>query len=123
MISICDCKEYKVNNAYHLKHRNFIHPNRTFQVAEVCLASRERTGGLVALDEVIQRVTRMRGSASQAISKDDVERAVGKLKALSDGFKVVGSGSGAMIQSVPGELSGDHNAILQLAEGGMWYRF
>merc|ERR1712223_1812567 len=52
-----------------------------------------------------------------AISQDDVLRAIKKLKILGNGFSVIPLGSGRfLVQSIPGELSMDQTAILQLAE-------
>lgn len=43
---------------------------------------------------------------------DDVERAVKKLGALGNGFKIVQTGSERIVQSVPMELSRDHTMAL-----------
>ena len=58
----------------------------------------------------------------QDISHDDVLRAIKKLKILGNGFTVIPLGSGRfLVQSIPGELSMDQTAILQLAEANGGY--
>jgi ESCRT-II complex subunit VPS22 len=48
--------------------------------------------------------------------RDDLLRAIKKLKALGNGFTVIPVGGTYMIQSVPGELSLDHTAVIQAAQ-------
>ena len=47
---------------------------------------------------------------------DDVIAAIRKLKVLGSGFMLIPIGSRYLVQSVPGELTMDHAAILQQAE-------
>ena len=47
--------------------------------------------------------------------RDDVVRAIGKLRVLGSGFTLLKVGSTRMVQSVPGELSMDHTNLLQCA--------
>jgi len=47
---------------------------------------------------------------------DDVIAAIRKLKVLGSGFTLIPIGSRYLVQSVPGELTMDHAAILQQAE-------
>ncbi|EGF79242.1 hypothetical protein BATDEDRAFT_89901 [Batrachochytrium dendrobatidis JAM81] len=86
------------------------------QIAEVCLATRERNGGLIDLGELMQLVTKMRGKTAQAISMDDIIRSIKALKPLGNGFDIVTIGSRSMVQSVPRELDGDSTKVLSLAE-------
>nr|ACO14864.1 Vacuolar-sorting protein SNF8 [Caligus clemensi] len=88
------------------------------QIIEVCMASSGKTGGLMELEVLRDRVARSRGKKSQEISSDDVLRAIKKLKILGNGFSVIPLQSGrSLIQSVPGEMSMDQTATLQIAEG------
>lgn len=48
--------------------------------------------------------------------RDDILRAVGKLKNLGNGFTVIPFGSDFLVQSIPGELNMDHTTILQQAQ-------
>lgn len=59
---------------------------------------------------------RRRGTAAEAISTDDIVRAIGKLKALGNGFRLVKLGNKSLVQSVPGELSQDKNTALNQAQ-------
>lgn len=88
------------------------------QIVEVCLATNYKNGGLIGLDELRTRLIRARGKGKQhqEISKDDLLCAARKLKIFGSGFTVVPMGKGQyMVQSVPGELSMDHTAVLQQA--------
>lgn len=86
------------------------------QIVEVCYNTRSRNGGLIEVGELRTHLEKMRGKNSQAISEDDVERAVKTLKTLEGGFAVVTIGRQKMVQSVPTELSQDHTSILELAQ-------
>jgi len=86
------------------------------QIIEVCLKTRSRNGGLIAVDELRSHLEKMRGKKSQAISNDDIERAVRKVKILGAGFQLISVGSHTMVQSVPCELNIDHTTVLVLAQ-------
>ncbi|XP_062513805.1 vacuolar-sorting protein SNF8-like [Corticium candelabrum] len=88
------------------------------QIIEVCLATRSRNGGLISLEELKLRLLKSRGKHGQDISNDDIIRAIKKLRVLGSGFAVIPIGDRRLIQSVPGELSMDHTAVLQHAENG-----
>jgi ESCRT-II complex subunit VPS22 len=49
-------------------------------------------------------------------SRDDVTRAMTKLKVLGSGFEILRIGSRTMLQSVPMEISNDHTTILLYAQ-------
>ncbi|XP_054263337.1 vacuolar-sorting protein SNF8 [Macrosteles quadrilineatus] len=88
------------------------------QIVEVCLATNDKNGGLISLDEVRQRLIKARGKSQhhQEITIDDLLCAARKLKIFGNGFTVVPVGKGQyLVQSVPGELSMDHTAVLQQA--------
>uniref|UniRef100_A0A8D2M3V7 Vacuolar-sorting protein SNF8 n=1 Tax=Zonotrichia albicollis TaxID=44394 RepID=A0A8D2M3V7_ZONAL len=48
--------------------------------------------------------------------RDDLLRAIRKLKVLGSGFGIIPVGGTVLVQSVPAELSMDHTVVLQLAE-------
>lgn len=88
------------------------------QIVEVCLATNYKNGGLISLDELRQRLIQARGKNKQHqdITVDDLLSAARKLRIFGDGFSVVPIGKGQyLVQSVPGELSMDHTAVLQQA--------
>ncbi len=82
---------------------------------EACLASRPHNGGLVELSHLVAAVRRRRGAAAQAVSEDDVLRAIGQLRALGGGWDVLTVGAQRLVRSVPTELSGDGAALLSRA--------
>lgn len=86
------------------------------QIVEVCLATNDMNGGLISLDELRQRLIKARGKSQhhQEITIEDLLCASRKLKIFGNGFTVVPVGKGKyLVQSVPGELSMDHTAVLQ----------
>lgn len=87
------------------------------QVVEVCMAHANQCGGLMELDELRQRLMNARASAQkETISNEDIIMAAKKLKIFGNGFTVYAIGKGRyMVQSIPGELSLDETAVLQLA--------
>ncbi|GFO50266.1 vacuolar-sorting protein snf8 [Plakobranchus ocellatus] len=86
------------------------------QIVEVCMATSKRNGGLIGIDELRRKVEASRGRNSQAISIDDLLRAIKKLKILGNGFSVHKVGGSFLVQSVPGELTLDHTIVLQQAQ-------
>ncbi|XP_066589511.1 vacuolar-sorting protein SNF8 [Prorops nasuta] len=88
------------------------------QIVEVCMATNYKNGGLISLDELRTRLVQARGRRKehQEITNDDLLAAAKKLKIFGNGFSVVPIGRGKyLVQSVPGELSMDHTAVLQQA--------
>lgn len=110
------------------------------QVVDVCLASRERNGGLMEMDEVIKGVTRLRrgddrrsqaqalatarpGQVTQrktaseegAVTASDVERAIKALAPLGCGYSVLTVGSSKLVRSVAAEFDVDSLTILECA--------
>lgn len=88
------------------------------QIIEVCLATSSRNGGLIGLEELRRRLIKARGKRKehQEITVDDLLRAAKKLKVFGSGFSVIPISKGQyLVQSVPGELSMDHTAVLHAA--------
>eukprot|EP00731_Ephydatia_muelleri_P007663 Em0004g1a len=85
------------------------------QIIEICLATRDRNGGLMSFDELRKRVLATSGKTRQGC-QDDLARAIKKLHLLGSGFAVITAGSHRLVQSVPGELSMDHSTVFQKAE-------
>lgn len=48
--------------------------------------------------------------------RDDLMRAIKKLKVMGSGFGMIPVGGSYLVQSVPAELNMDHTVVLQLAE-------
>lgn len=86
------------------------------QVAEACVASRLETGGLIPLDVLVRRVNKRRGTAvSGEVSIDDVKQAIGSLGKLGSTFKLEMVSGKYLVRSVPGELSPDAAAAIDVA--------
>jgi len=89
------------------------------QIVEVCMAHADKTGGMMELGDVRQKLITSRGrnAANQEITTEDILVSTKKLKVLGTGFSVIPLGSGRyLLQSVPGELSLDQITVLQRAE-------
>lgn len=86
------------------------------QIIEICLATRDRNGGLLNFDELRKRVLATSGKTRQDVSEDDLARAIKKLRILGSGFSIIPVGGRRLVQSVPGELNMDHTTVLQKAE-------
>ena len=83
------------------------------------MASQHKTGGLLELGELRQKLVSSRGRSHhhQDITTDDLLRATKKLKILGTGFTVIPLNSGRyLVQSVPGEMSLDQVSVLDQAE-------
>ena len=96
------------------------------KVAEVCLASRSRNGGIIRVSEVneilSQRGTKFMFADSKSktsYSDEDIITSVNKLSKLGSGFRTVKVGQHVMIVSVPEELDDDHMRVLDLTQDGM----
>ncbi|GAA5925588.1 hypothetical protein JCM3775_001449 [Rhodotorula graminis] len=115
------------------------------QVVDVCLRVRERSGGLVALDEVIREVVKLRGGAgggagggggagkgggkkgaggaattttttSEAtITEADVQRAIEALEPLGCGYAILSVGGKKVVRCSPGGLDRDSLVVVEAA--------
>lgn len=86
------------------------------QIVEICMATRSRNGGLMTMDELHKKILKT-SKSRQDVSEDDLARAIKKLHVMGSGFQIIPVGTKRLVQSVPGELSMDHTAALQLAQG------
>ncbi|KAM0788136.1 hypothetical protein ACM66B_001301 [Microbotryomycetes sp. NB124-2] len=112
------------------------------QIVDVCLQLRDRAGGLVALDEVIQNVMAMRrgqtstsnkqgavaasttnvnkrlplaSAASADISEADVQRAIEALEPLGSGYAILHVGNRKVLRCAPGGLDSDSLVVVEAA--------
>lgn len=95
----------------------------SLKVAEVCLASRSRNGGIIRVSEVrdilMQRGTKFKFADSKnksSYSEEDIITSVKKLSKLGSGFRTIKVGRVILIVSVPEELDDDHMQVMNLAE-------
>uniref|UniRef100_A0A7E4UPF2 Vacuolar-sorting protein SNF8 n=1 Tax=Panagrellus redivivus TaxID=6233 RepID=A0A7E4UPF2_PANRE len=93
------------------------------KIIEVCLSTASFNGGIMTIDDLRNRLVKSQPrNQKEAISHDDIIRAVKKLKTLGHGFELIAMGGGRfLIQCVPGELSMDDARVLQLAEENNCY--
>ncbi|GAA5976918.1 hypothetical protein JCM10908_005677 [Rhodotorula pacifica] len=103
------------------------------QVVDVCLAKRERGGGLVAMDEVLQGVQRLRNAGGKAaagstseITEQDIQRAIDALEPLGCGYTILTIGGGVsqntntpgakkVVRCAPGGLDRDSLVVVEAA--------
>lgn len=95
------------------------------RIVEVCIATREKNGGLIALEELTAQVrARMAenagGRLAQGLELDDVRRSIRTLGSLGSGFELVQASGRTLVRSVPTELSHDHTAIFDTAAATGW---
>lgn len=109
------------------------------KVAEACLASRARNGGIMSITEVqsilSKRTTKFdfagpstssssskgksgkgKKKSKQGYSEEDIKISIKKLAKLGNGFRTIEVGSSTMIVSVPTELNTDHMEVMTLAK-------
>lgn len=86
------------------------------QTIDICLATRGANGGLMKVSTLYSQLNRLRGSAAQRISCEDIEQSIRKLKVLGSGFDILRVGSNNMVVSVPVELNTDHTLVLTLGQ-------
>lgn len=117
------------------------------QIIDVCVSTRGSNGGVIAMDDLIRRVTRLRtgekGSRpatatatgksraekeTPEITEEDIVRSIKMLAPLGCGYEVfsLGNGEQKMVRSVPRELDTDTMVVLGMllssahtAPGGM----
>lgn len=90
------------------------------QIVDICVSTRERNGGLIAMAELIRLLGKLRGSVkATSITEEDVMTSIKTLKPLGAGYEVLDIGGQRMIRSVTKELDVDQGTMLLIArEGG-----
>lgn len=88
-------------------------------IIEATLNLKNRTGGLTSLEELKQYLKANTAIGKKnAISDDDIARAVEKLAILGNGFKIVLIKEAKYLLTVPMELNTDHDDVFSIAEEG-----
>lgn len=92
------------------------------QVVDVCLRKRDRSGGLVALDEVLRDVKKLRSnpassstSAGADVTESDVQRAIETLEPLGCGYSLITVGGKKVVRCAPGGLDRDSLVVIEAA--------
>ncbi|KAI9340920.1 EAP30/Vps36 family-domain-containing protein [Obelidium mucronatum] len=86
------------------------------QIAEICIATREKNGGLIDMEDLKKYLEKTRGKNAQPISNEDIAQSIKSISALGNGFEIVTFGSRKMVQSVPRELNKDYETIIAIAQ-------
>ncbi|GAA5946496.1 hypothetical protein JCM3765_000267 [Sporobolomyces pararoseus] len=102
------------------------------QIVDVCLQKRDRGGGLVALDEVMRDVRKLRSIPSNSkgttttngkfttttadISESDVQRAIEALGPLGCGYSLIKVGGKKVVRCSPGGLDKDSLVVVEAAQ-------
>ncbi len=87
------------------------------QIIEICMATNHRNGGLIYLDELLDKLVASSGRKREDVTVNDLMMAIKKLKVLGNGFTVIPvSSTRFLVQSVPMELTMDHTTLLQKTE-------
>lgn len=87
------------------------------QIVEICNSMQEKTGGLVYLDKVLERINKVRNRFVKEVCIDDCKRSIKKLDIFGNAFTLIPVNNGRfMIQSVPEGMGVDHTQVIQLAE-------
>lgn len=85
------------------------------KVIEIAVQSRSLNGGIMSVEEVVEKLEQNNPQLRGHVVKDDIMRAVDKIKILGDGFRVVRVGRKHLIVSVPMEINQDHEILMDLA--------
>lgn len=113
------------------------------QIIDVCVSTRSTNGGVIAMDDLIDRVTRLRTGGAKAgsrpttasakggkaaekvkeaaeITEEDIVRSIKMLAPLGCGYEVfsLGNGDQKMVRSVPRELDTDTMVVLGMLFSG-----
>ena len=84
---------------------------------EICNSMQDRTGGLIYLDQILEKIRRVRSKFVNEVNEDDCKRAIKKLSIFGNAFTLVSMNNGRyMVQSLPDGMNVDHTQVLKLAE-------
>lgn len=92
------------------------------QIVEVFLSTSHRNGGIMPIEELLQRVLASRNVSKNAnlrttdsITAEDLLEAIKKLRVLGSNIRDIPSKGSYLIQATPAELNSDHVHITQVA--------
>ncbi|KAF4717718.1 hypothetical protein FOZ62_023973 [Perkinsus olseni] len=92
------------------------------QILTLCLATREDNGGLLDMDDCLAMLQNVRATSSDAISREDVTKAISELSVLgAGGVSIVwGERGKTFISSVPDAFNADQTSAISLivSQGG-----
>ena len=80
------------------------------QIIEICGSMQEKTGGLIYLDQVLEKVLKVRSRFVNEVSLDDCRRAIKKLNIFGNAFTLIPMNTGrVMVQSLPDGNNLEHS--------------
>lgn len=80
------------------------------QIIEICNSMQERTGGLIYLDQIHDRIQKVRSRFVSDVSLDDCRRAIKKLDIFGNAFTLIQMNNGRSMVNFKNEIS--YNLIL-----------
>ena len=80
------------------------------QIIEICNSMQERTGGLIYLDQIHERIQKVRSRFVSDVSLDDCRRAIKKLDIFGNAFTLIQMNNGRSMVNFKNEIS--YNLIL-----------
>lgn len=83
-------------------------------IIRVCVRTRGVNGGILAVEDLLDRLRKDGSRSRQNLSVEDILRAIKKLAILGNGFQLRSIGSVNYVVSVPMELNKDHESLVQL---------
>lgn len=97
------------------------------QIAEIFLSTGHKNGGIMTIEELLERVKASRGVTNQktdSVTSSDILVALKKLRLLNSNLKEIPSNGSYIIHSIPSELNPDHVDIAQVAHSlGGYFSF
>lgn len=92
------------------------------QIVEVFMSTCHRNGGIMTIEELLQRVMVSRNASNEdSITSEDILEAIRKLKVLGSNIKEIPSKDSYIIHASPAELNSDHIDISQAAHSSQGY--
>ena len=89
------------------------------QIVDVCVSTRTRNGGIIAVNELINCVNRLRHGKSTfssdvgCLSLQDIERSISALQPLGCGYKILMLHDTPVIRTIPHDFSSDSISVLE----------
>lgn len=86
-------------------------------IIQICLQSRSINGGIISLNDLLERVRASRKNSKQLASLDDLKKAIEKLAVLGKGYQLLKfKDKEPYLLFVPIELNHDHESLMAVAQ-------
>lgn len=83
-------------------------------IIRICVQTRPRNGGIIPLEELVERIQKSGSKCRDKASIEDVKRAIKKLSVLGNGFRIIELASSSYVVSVPTEMSNDQQMLIEV---------